>query len=552
MTNENEKKGWNPPLLAGALAVTLLLACSWFIPGPWRDAWNAIDEWTFFTLNGMLAGNQPMAVFWAFVNNRSFDLVPAFLFLFLFWHYMAAGGPREELLERVTSCVLMACYALVTVQLARLFLEIDRSSPSKILEPVHLLTEMVPWLPTKDSSSSSFPGDHGTVSIMFSIFLIRCYGLRALGWAAGLILLSILPRLVGGAHWLTDIAIGSLIIALPPMALFFATPLHSRLVRRLTAVIQHRLPWVEFLVVQALDPEIPKLVGKGMCMGSADIIPGVSGGTMAYILGIYRRLLEAITVFNPKWLRLLLRLEIKKAAAAIPFFFLLPLGFGIILAVIIFTKMIPLPYFVQHHPEPIYGLFFGLVGGSVILLLKKYARLSIKPGLAVFAGIALGTIIVSLVPARTPDASWFIFLCGALAISAMLLPGISGSFILLILGKYALILGAIGSLDISVLVPFLLGCLIGLLTFAHSLKWLMQHYSEIMNMLITGVLIGTLRAVWPFQNRTYIEISGKEKLIGTEPFWPSMDAWLSLAGLMMLIGFAVIYLLAWLSRTRHS
>jgi len=555
MDNKYKKTGWNPSLLAGAFAVTLIFSFSWFIPGPWRGVWDVIDEQVFFTLNGMLADNQPMAVFWALLNNRGFDLVPAFLFLALFWRYMVGGGPREESFERVVGCVLMVFYLLLVIKLESLILNVSRTSPTLILDPSHSLTEMVPWLPVKDSFSSGtsgFPSSQGIVSIMLSIFLIRCYGFRALGWGIGIILLFILPQLAGGLHWVTDIAVGSLIVALPAMALFFATPLHTRLAGWLTAEARSRLPWVESLAVRMLDPETPSLVGKGMCMGSADIVPGVSGGTMAYILGIYQRLLEAITVFNPGWLRLLLRLELKKAVAAIPFFFLMPLGIGIVLAVVIFTRVIPLPYFVQHHPEPVYGLFFGLVGGSVILLLKKYASPCLSHGLVILAGVVLGTMIVSLVPARTPDASWFVFLCGAVAISAMILPGISGSFILLILGKYALILGAIGSINISVLAPFMLGCLVGLLGFAHSLKWLMRQYTKIMNLLITGLLIGTLQAVWPFQERIYLVVSGKEKLIGSDPVWPAMDAWLSLAGGMMILGFTGIYLLHRLSRKKDS
>ncbi len=285
-------------------------------------------------------------------------------------------------------------------------------------------------------------------------------------------------------------------------------------------------------------------------MGTADIIPGVSGGTMAYILGIYDRLLAAITVFNPKWFRHIASLQLRQAFQEIPFLFLVPLGFGILLAMWIFTRVIPLPYYVHHHPEPVYGLFFGLVGGSIILLLRMHARLCLKHGIMLLAGAAIGTAIVSLVPSNTPDSTWFIFLCGVLAISAMLLPGISGSFILLILGKYALILGAVGELNLSILIPFALGCGVGLLGFAHTLKWLMARYTMMMNLLITGLLIGTLRAVWPFQERTYAVVNGKEKLITSVPFWPDAGAWISLAGGLMVIGFAIIYVLDRISREK--
>ncbi len=547
-----EKKQWNPPVLIGAVVATCILGLSWFIPGPWRDAWDAVDDFTFFFLNGMLADNQPMAVFWALANNRAFDLAPALIFLALFWRYMAAGGPQERVLERVTGCGLFVVYVVIATQLLdQLVLNVARVSPSLVMEPAHRISEMVPWMRTKDSSLHSFPGDHGTVSIMFSICLIHCFGKRAAWWGIGLILLSILPRMVSGAHWLTDVTVGSLLVALLPMAVVFATPLHGMLTTMIATCVRRWLPWLDPFAQKLFSSETPPLVGKGVCMGTADIIPGVSGGTMAYILGIYQQLLASITVFNPKWCRNLARLRIRESLAEIPFLFLAPLGFGILLAIWIFTKMIPLPYFVQHHPEPVYGLFFGLVGGSVLLLLRMHAGPRVMDGVTIVAGIALGIAIVSLVPANTPDAPWFIFLSGMLAISAMLLPGISGSFILLILGKYALILGAIGDLNIRVLLPFALGCGVGLLAFAHSLKWLLNRYNHTVNLVITGLLIGTLRAVWPFQERTYAVVRDKERLISSEPFWPEMGAWISLAGIMMLLGFAVIYALDRMSRGKR-
>jgi len=550
--NEADRSKIDIRMLIAAFAVTAVVAASWFIPGPWRDAWDWLDAGVFFTLNGMLKDNQPMAVFWALANNRAFDLVPALIFLVLFWRYMSYGGGEDRTLERVSACGLFVIYVLLSTQvLERITINFPRDSPSLVLDPAFRITEMVDWLPSKDSATQSFPGDHGTVSIMFSACLIHCFGLRAVWYGIGLVLLSTLPRLVSGAHWFTDIAVGSVVLALPILALTFATPLHAKLVSWIAGTVRRWLPWVDPFVRDFFSPATPPLVGKGVCMGTADIIPGVSGGTMAYILGIYERLLESITVLNRQWLRDLVRLRLRKAVSAVPVLFLGPLVFGIGLAVWIFTKMIPLPYFVQHHPEPVYGLFFGLVGGSVILLMRMHARLCWRHALTLLAGVALGITIVSLVPANTPDASWFIFLCGSLAISAMLLPGISGSFILLILGKYALILGAIGDLDLRVIIPFALGCAVGILVFAHSLKWLMANYTVTMNLLITGLLIGTLRAVWPFQERTYEEVRDKERLISSEPFWPDPGAWIGLAGFMMLLGFAIIYVLDRASRNKH-
>jgi len=550
--NNPDHNRWNFALLCWIFGISAVVALSWFIPGPLRDAWDWIDEAVFFTLNGMIKGNQPMAIFWALANTRAFDLVPGVVFLMLFWRHMVAGGPEAQKLERVIGCGFMILYVFLTIHgIERMLIHFDRLSPSLVLEPAHRITELAPWIKTKDSATRSFPGDHGTVAIILSICLIHCHGKKAILWGMGLIIAMILPRITAGANWLTDVSVGSLMLALPAMAAVFATPLHSDLVKLSASLVRRWLPWGDPFTRKLFSPQTPPLVAKGVCMGTADIIPGVSGGTMAYILGIYQRLLESITIFNPRWFRHLASLQLRQAIVEIPFLFLVPLGSGILLAVGIFTKLIPLPYFVHHHPETVYGLFFGLVGGSVVLLLRQHARPTLRHGLTITAGIALGVSIVSLVPANTPDATWFIFLCGALAISAMLLPGISGSFILLILGKYALILAAIGDLDLRVLIPFVLGCGVGLLVFAHSLKWLMTHHTVTMNLLITGLLIGTLRAVWPFQERTYAVIRDKEKLLTSTPFWPEFDAWISLVGIMMLLGFAIIFVLDRLSRGKR-
>ena len=544
---------WNARVLIGALVASACIAASWFVPGPWRDAWDWLDASVFFTLNGMLADNPPLAAFWAIANNRAFNLIPAAIILVLIWRFMVRGAGGARVLERALESGFFLIYLLVAIlaasQIAPMF---ARESPALVLEPAHRISEMVVWWHTEDASPHSFPSVRGTVVILLSLCLFHCYGRRAVGWGIGLMLLSMLPRMVAGANWLADVAVGSVVCSLPVYALAFATPLHARLVAGVAAGVRRWLPWADPFARDLFSQATPPLIGKGICMGTADIIPGVSGGTMAYILGIYERLLASITVFNSDWFRNLARLRIRQSLADVPFLFLAPLGFGIVLAMWIFTKMIPLPYFVQHHPEPVYGLFFGLVAGSVILLLRMHAGPRVMDGVTIAAGIALGLAIVSLVPADTPDASWFIFLSGMLAISAMLLPGISGSFILLILGKYALILGAIGDLDLRVLVPFALGCGFGLLAFAHSLKWLLSRYNHTVNLVITGLLIGTLRAVWPFQNRVYAEVREKERLVSSDPFWPEWGAWISLAGVLMLAGFAIIYLLDRVSRAKHE
>ncbi|MFC1720474.1 DUF368 domain-containing protein, partial [Pseudomonadota bacterium] len=187
---------------------------------------------------------------------------------------------------------------------------------------------------------------------------------------------------------------------------------------------------------------IPVYALKGFCMGSADIIPGVSGGTMALILGIYERLLSAIRSFDRAWLENLSRLRFAEALKGNDLMFLLPLVSGIALALIFFTRVVPLPQLIITHPELIYGLFFGLILASIVILFGEVEKYGLVEIIITIVGVLMGFAIVNLVPVETPTAAWFIFLCGFVAISAMLLPGISGSFILLILGKYAYIINA--------------------------------------------------------------------------------------------------------------
>jgi putative membrane protein len=280
---------------------------------------------------------------------------------------------------------------------------------------------------------------------------------------------------------------------------------------------------------------------KGFCMGSADIIPGVSGGTMALILGIYERLLNAIRSFDRAWLNDLLSLRIRQALAKNDLAFLFPLLLGIVGAILFFTRVIPLPTLILTHPELIYGLFFGLIVASIVILMGEVNRYGAGEIFTTIAGVAVGLAIVTLVPVETPTALWFIFLCGFVAISAMLLPGISGSFILLILGKYAYIIDALGTFNLPVIFTFGAGVLVGLVVFSRSIGWLLAHYHQTTLLLIKGILIGSLWIIWPFQERSYEIIHGKQKLVGSSPVWPDVfDGTVAASLACLLVGFLLV------------
>lgn len=288
-------------------------------------------------------------------------------------------------------------------------------------------------------------------------------------------------------------------------------------------------------------------------MGTADVIPGVSGGTIAFILGIYKELINAIKSFDRVWLKAVIRLDIKNIFFHPHLGFLLPLLTGIICALLFFTRIVPLPKLLLDYPEQIYGLFFGLISGSIIILFQDMVVINRKLFIPLVAGMLSGFVIFNLVPLETPEASWFIFLSGVLAICAMILPGISGSFILLILNKYAYIFNAIGYFELKVIVPFVLGAVTGLSVFSRVLSWLLKRFYQATVTFIIGLLIASLWVIWPFQERMYETVRGKQKLVESAPYLPAeLSHTVIFAVFMIIVGFAVVLALNWFAVIREK
>ncbi len=288
---------------------------------------------------------------------------------------------------------------------------------------------------------------------------------------------------------------------------------------------------------------------RGFCMGAADVVPGVSGGTMAFILGIYERLIRAISSFDLILVRHLAGRRWRQALSHTDLLFLTYLGLGIAFALFFFTRVIPLPALIKSHPEPVFGMFFGLVVGSVYVLLKNTPNLTGRDMGSLVCGGLAGGFIVTLAPVSTPEAPWFVFLSGMLAITAMILPGISGSFILLILRKYAYVFDGLGRLDFAVILPFGLGAVVGLMLFSRALRWLMQHYRRAATVAIIGFLVASLWIIWPFQQRAYLVVRGKERLIESHPALPqSFDGTAVLAFFMIAAGIVLVIGLELLAR----
>lgn len=268
--------------------------------------------------------------------------------------------------------------------------------------------------------------------------------------------------------------------------------------------------------------ESPFLIIKGFLMGSADIVPGVSGGTMALITGIYDRLIFAIKSADWTAVKTALTFQFKKFFEHFHWKFFLLLFSGIFLAVIFFTRIVPLQVYMFTHPEIVYGLFFGLIVGSIFLLMSEIDKKQRTPVnfLYLAAGAMIGFWVVTLVPADTPETFWFVFLSGSVAICAMILPGISGSYLLLIFRKYDYILsqlGTIGTIDtvqgLLNLLPFFMGALVGIILFSRLLSWLFKNFHTATLMVLIGFLIGSLYVIWPYQDRTFEDHVRETKIV---------------------------------------
>lgn len=241
---------------------------------------------------------------------------------------------------------------------------------------------------------------------------------------------------------------------------------------------------------------------QGICIGTADIIPGVSGGTFAFVFGIYQRLVEGLSAIGPKHLAALLQLlstktrqEGYRKLLTIDWSLFVPLGLGVGVSVLVMSRV--LPPLLETYPAQMAALFFGLVLVSCTVPAREIRWNSLLVATAVaFAGF---TYLILSPNLQLPGSQNLIivFLSGALAICSMLLPGISGSYVLVLLGQYKMILTAVRNFDFLILVPFVLGILFGLLSFSHALKWLLRVHHSLTMAALTGFMFGSLRALWP-------------------------------------------------------
>ena len=237
----------------------------------------------------------------------------------------------------------------------------------------------------------------------------------------------------------------------------------------------------------------------GVCMGAADIVPGVSGGTLAFIMGIYEELIDAIKSVNVKLFQLVFKCKIKECFAHVPWQFLLVLAAGLLITVKLLADVI---HGVLESPSGrirLFGFFFGLVVASIITLGLR-VKWRAKEVVGFVLGVVVAWLIVGITPAETPQTPVFVFVCGMIAICAMILPGISGSFLLLIMGQYGYIIGAIKDFNLKIIIIFGAGAAIGLMVFSRILSWMLLRFHSIMVAVLIGFMGGSLRKIWPFKD----------------------------------------------------
>ena len=279
-------------------------------------------------------------------------------------------------------------------------------------------------------------------------------------------------------------------------------------------------------------------------MGIANVIPGVSGGTIALITGIYEDLINSLKSFDNKSLKLITSIDILGFIKHTNLYFLLAIFGGSIVSVFSIASLFK--YLFTHYPILIWSFFFGLIIASIYFVGKRISKWNTTTIFSLIIGTLVAISLSFMTPASENDNLFFIFICGIIGISGMMLPGLSGSFILILMGNYELLMvTAITELNILLLSVFLLGSVFGLMSFSHILSWVFKHYKNQTLALLTGFIIGSLSIIWPWKEvAESIIIKGKEKIIAYNWYFPNeLSTETILAILLILAGIVSVYAL---------
>ena len=538
-----------------AMLAAIALMASWVAPVT-SDAWQWLDDTFYFAINRTVGLGTPFAEFWALTGDRRFDIVGAVIILVITIAAFMMGGILN--FRRAVHMGVCLVLALLVFAAVRQFITYDRLSPSRLLQPHYSIVSYVPWSGAKEFAAGTFPGDHSTVTLIIAWFWWRWGGTKMglLGLALSFALTA--PRFAAGAHWLTDLTVGAAAVALFIAAAIWGTPLgrwfsaFSLLVSNLITKV-----WIWHLR-KFFDRSVPFVpvhtqLLRGICIGTADLIPGVSGGTMALILGIYQRLISAVARVDGTFLGLLLRGRIIEVFRRVDVLFVVPIAVGMLFAIVFFSRIVPVGVMITNLPEVMFGLFFGLISASIISLYRRVEGISLSTPFWLALGFALGLGIVTTVPMDTPDSLPMLFLSGMATSTAMLMPGISGAYVLLLLGKYATAIEAMGRFDWTIIAPLAIGAIVGVLAFSKLISWLLRTYYRPVMLTVTGLLTGTLLAIWPFQQWVYAEIAGKQRLVKSVPYLPqSVDAPVLWGLAMMVVGVLVFFAIERLALRRET
>ena len=290
---------------------------------------------------------------------------------------------------------------------------------------------------------------------------------------------------------------------------------------------------------------------KGIAMGAADVVPGVSGGTIAFISGIYEELITSINGLNFSKYKILRNEGFKSFWRAINGNFLLALFTGILISVFSLAKMIS--WLLVNQPILLWSFFFGLVFASIFFIAKAIENWNLGIITAFVLGAAIAYYITTLPPTENSQSLLYLFFSGALAVCAMILPGISGAFILVLLGSYKTILDAVHQRELYIIATVAVGAVFGLLSFARLLKWMFENYKNSTLALLTGFILGSLNKIWPWKRVLETKIFGKKVIpvneVNISPFNFEGDNQLLYAILIASLGFCVIFILERLATT---
>lgn len=280
---------------------------------------------------------------------------------------------------------------------------------------------------------------------------------------------------------------------------------------------------------------------KGVGVGSANVIPGVSGGTIALITGIFERLINALKSFNLTAVKLMFKGDIKGLIKHIDLWFLASVGSGVLVAILSIAKIFD--YLFVNYPIYLWSFFFGMILVSIYYVGITIEKWNWKTIVAFAIGTAIALFIAFGTPAKENNNFFYLIICGAVATCSMILPGLSGSFVLVLMGNYQLVMiDAVNDLNFKILIPVVIGGVVGLVAFSHLLSWIFKNYRDITIAVLTGFILGSMPIIWPWKNDVITYFGSEAKVTGYDYYFPEMNIEFAIAFVIILIGAALIVL----------